>query len=52
MASWPPAHLTPVPELGIAQGDGEFAIEFAGTFGSIGKDGIAGRAGEALWLLV
>lgn len=48
MASWPPAWLTPVPAEAVARGDGEFAVEFAETFGSIGKDGIAGRAGEAL----
>jgi phage terminase large subunit-like protein len=48
--SWPPAYLTPVSDEQIAQGDGEFAAEFAETFGSIGKDGIAGRAGEALRL--
>ncbi len=48
MASWPPAWLTPVPEEAVARGDGEFAVEFAEAFGSIGKDGIAGRAGEAL----
>ncbi len=48
MASWPPAWLTPVAEDAVARGDGEFAVEFAEVFGSIGKDGIAGRAGEAL----
>ncbi len=48
MASWPPAWLTPVADDAIARGDGEFAVEFAEVFGSIGKDGIAGRAGEAL----
>jgi len=46
--SWPPAWLTPVPQDAIDRGDGEYAIEFAEAFGSIGKDGIAGRAGEAL----
>ena len=50
MTSWPPAVLTPVSDEAIARGDGEFAIEFAEAFGSIGKDGIAGRAGEALRL--
>lgn len=50
MASWPPAVLTPVSDEAIAQGDGEFAALFAEAFGSIGKDGIAGRAGEALKL--
>ena len=50
MASWPPAYLTPVPAEAIARGDGEFAAMFAEAFGSIGKDGIAGRAGEALRL--
>ena len=50
VSGWPPAYLTPVSAEAIAQGDGEFAIDFAETFGSIGKDGIAGRAGEALRL--
>jgi len=50
MASWPPAVLTPVPVEAIERGDGEFAAMFAEAFGSIGKDGIAGRAGEALRL--
>jgi phage terminase large subunit-like protein len=31
-------------------GDGEYAIEFAEAFGTIGKDGIAGRVGDALVL--
>lgn len=48
MSSWPPAWLTPVPEEAIANGDGKYAIEFAETFGSIGKDGIAGKAGTPL----
>ena len=48
--SWPPAYLTPVSDELMAQGDGEFASEFAETFGSIGKDGIAGKAGDALRL--
>ena len=47
-ASWPPAHLTPVDPAAILRGDGEFAAMFAEAFGSIGKDGIAGRAGEPL----
>jgi phage terminase large subunit-like protein len=46
--SWPPRWLTPVPEQAIADGDGQYAIEFAEAFGSIGKDGIAGQAGDAL----
>ena len=46
MASWPPAHLTPVDPAAVARGDGVFAAMFAEAFGSIGKDGIAGRAGE------
>ena len=50
MASWPPAVLTPVSDEAIAKGDGEFAALFSEAFGSIGKDGIAGRAGEALKL--
>jgi phage terminase large subunit-like protein len=40
--------LTPVPEQAIADGDGQYAIEFAEAFGSIGKDGIAGQAGDPL----
>ncbi len=50
MSSWPPAWLTPVSDEAIARGDGRYASEFAETFGSIGKDGIAGRAGQALKL--
>ncbi len=48
--SWPPMFLTPVSDKAIARGDGADAAEFAEAFGSIGKDGIAGRAGEALRL--
>jgi phage terminase large subunit-like protein len=48
--SWPPAYLTPVSPEAIKRGDGEYAIEFTEAFGSIGKDGIAGLAGEALTL--
>ena len=50
MSSWPPAWLTPVSDEAIESGDGEFAIEFAEAFGTIGKDGIAGRVGESLVL--
>jgi phage terminase large subunit-like protein len=46
--SWPPRYLTPVDPKHIANGDGDLAIEFAETFGSIGKDGIAGRRGQTL----
>jgi phage terminase large subunit-like protein len=46
--AWPPRWLTPVPAEGIAKGDGDTAAEFAELFGSVGKDGIAGKAGEAL----
>jgi phage terminase large subunit-like protein len=49
-SSWPPRWLTPVSDEAIARGDGEYAIEFAEAFGTIGKDGIAGRTGEALRL--
>ena len=48
--SWPPLFLTPVDPAAIARGDGDVAAVFAEAFGSIGKDGIAGRAGEALIL--
>lgn len=50
MSSWPPAWLTPVDEVSIARGDGEFATMFAEAFGSVGKDGVAGRAGDPLRL--
>lgn len=50
MDSWPPTYLTPVPQDAIDRGDGEFAIEFAEAFGTIGKDGIAGKVGDALVL--
>ena len=50
MASWPPRWLTPVSDEAIQAGDGEYAIDFAETFGTIGKDGIAGRVGDALIL--
>ena len=50
MSSWPPAFLTPVDPVSVARGDGDVAIAFAEAFGSIGKDGIAGRAGQALRL--
>jgi phage terminase large subunit-like protein len=42
--------LTPVSDEAIEAGDGEYAIEFAEAFGTIGKDGIAGRVGDALVL--
>ncbi len=48
--SWPPRLLTPVDPVAVEQGDGEFAIEFAEAFGTIGKDGIAGKAGSPLVL--
>ena len=50
MSSWPPAWLTPVSNESIKAGDGEYAIEFAEAFGTIGKDGIAGRVGDSLVL--
>ena len=50
MSSWPPAWLTPVSDEAIKAGDGEYAIDFAEAFGTIGKDGIAGRVGDALVL--
>jgi phage terminase large subunit-like protein len=50
MASWPPAHLTPVDPAAILRGDGEFAALFAEAFGTIGKDGVAGKAGDPLRL--
>lgn len=46
--TWPPAWLTKVEPAAIERGDGDFAADFAETFGSIGKDGIAGRAGAPL----
>ena len=48
--SWPPAWLTPVAPEALANSDGDYASDFAELFGSIGKDGIAGRAGQALKL--
>ena len=48
--SWPPKWLTPVSPDAIARGDGDVAAEFAELFGSVGKDGIAGKAGEPLRL--
>jgi phage terminase large subunit-like protein len=50
VSSWPPAFLTPVAPESVARGDGDVAIAFAEAFGSIGKDGIAGRAGQSLRL--
>ena len=50
MSSWPPLWLTPVDPEAIKRGDGEIVIEFTEGFGSIGKDGIAGRVGQALQL--
>ena len=50
MSSWPPAFLTPVDPDAVARGDGDVAVAFAEAFGSIGKDGIAGRAGQLLRL--
>ncbi len=50
MSSWPPAYLTPVDPESLARSDGWRAAMFAEAFGSIGKDGIAGRAGDALRL--
>lgn len=50
MSSWPPLYLTPVDEESLARSDGRHAVRFAEAFGSIGKDGIAGRAGEPLVL--
>jgi phage terminase large subunit-like protein len=36
--------------VSVARGDGDVAVAFAEAFGSIGKDGIAGRAGQSLRL--
>jgi phage terminase large subunit-like protein len=47
-SSWPPAFLTPVDADALARSDGWKAARFAELFGSIGKDGIAGRAGQSL----
>lgn len=44
----PPAWLTPVDVASVDRGDGEFAVDFAETFGSVGKDGVAGRRGDPL----
>ncbi len=45
MSSFPPQWLTPVSEESMAAGDGDYVVEFAEAFGSIGKDGIAGAMG-------
>jgi phage terminase large subunit-like protein len=50
VSSWPPLFLTPVDSGALARSDGKYAAQFAEAFGSIGKDGIAGRAGAALEL--
>ena len=50
VSSWPPLYLTPVDPDALTRSDGKWAAQFAQAFGSIGKDGIAGRAGEALIL--
>jgi len=50
LASWPPLYLTPVADDALERSDGKWASAFAEAFGSIGKDGIAGRAGEPLVL--
>lgn len=46
--SWPPAWLTPVSAEALSRSDGDIAVQFAEMYGSIGKDGIAGKAGQAL----
>lgn len=50
MDSWPPLYLTPVAPDALELSDGKWAGAFAEAFGSIGKDGVAGRAGEPLVL--
>lgn len=50
VSNWPPAFLTPVDPDALARSDGWKAAKFAELFGSIGKDGIAGRAGQLLRL--
>lgn len=50
MASWPPAWLVSATPEQVAAGDGAFASAFAELFGTIGKDGVAGRAGQPLVL--
>jgi phage terminase large subunit-like protein len=42
--------LTPVDEASMRNGSGRYASQFAELFGSVGKDGIAGRAGSPLRL--
>jgi phage terminase large subunit-like protein len=48
--SWPPRWLTPVDDESLGRSDGDYAADFAELFGTIGKDGVAGRAGDALVL--
>jgi phage terminase large subunit-like protein len=50
MASWPPAWITPADAESVERGDGDIAALFAESFGSVGKDGVAGKAGEPLAL--
>jgi len=50
MSSWPPYFLTPVNERALKKSDGNIAADFAETFGSISKDGIAGKTGDPLRL--
>jgi phage terminase large subunit-like protein len=50
VSSWPPAWLTPVSQADLDRSDGKYAIQFAEAFGSIGKDGIAGKAGQGIVL--
>ena len=50
MANWPPAWITPADSESIERGDGDIAALFAESFGSVGKDGVAGKAGESLSL--
>jgi len=50
VSSWPPRWLTPVDEAALGKSHGRYAVEFAESFGSIGKDGVAGKAGDALKL--
>jgi phage terminase large subunit-like protein len=48
VTNWPPRWLTPVPEVELANGEGQLVIDFAEAFGIVTKDSIAGKAGSPL----
>lgn len=48
--SWPPLHLSPVPQADIDRGDGDEVIDFIEAFCTITKDGFAGKTGDPIIL--